>query len=289
MTDGAPNYTIDPLLFDLLDEVVEWAEDINLYLILDNHSFDPDVDTDPDIDDILVPVWEQMADHYKNNSDRICYEILHEPHGISDEDWDSIQQTVIDAIRAIDQVHSIVVTPADYGNYSNLRYLSSYSDDNLIYTFHFYDPIIFTHQGADWTDPSLESLTDVPFPYLPEVMPELPSELKATWASQEYYAYNGDGTFWKVEYLIDRVESFQNSRNVPVFCGEFGVYKPYCQDMYRNLWHFFVRMSFESRGISWALRDYRGGFGLFEEGTSESFYYDLNIILVKLLGLYAPY
>ncbi|MHC4509937.1 MAG: hypothetical protein ACYTAO_13420, partial [Planctomycetota bacterium] len=34
--------------------------------------------------------------------------------------------------------------------------------------------------------------------------------------------------------------------------------------------------------------DYKGGFGLFEQGTSELFDYDLNIPLVEALGLNAP-
>ena len=65
MTDGAPNYTIDPLFLCFLDQVVDWAEELELHLILDNHTFDPAENTDPNIGDVLVPVWTQVADHYK--------------------------------------------------------------------------------------------------------------------------------------------------------------------------------------------------------------------------------
>ena len=83
MTKGAGSTELDELLFRFLDQVVDWAEELNINLILDNHTFDPANNTDFRIDTILIPVWKQMAEHYKDRSDLIYYEILNEPHGIS--------------------------------------------------------------------------------------------------------------------------------------------------------------------------------------------------------------
>ena len=44
----------------------------------------------------------------------------------------------------------------------------------------------------------------------------------------------------------------------------------------------------EERGIAWTTWDYRGGFGLFERGSSELFEYDLNVPLLEALGLNVP-
>ena len=49
MTDGAPDYNLDPLFLTFLDQAVDWAEDLGIHLILDNHTFDPAEDTDPNI------------------------------------------------------------------------------------------------------------------------------------------------------------------------------------------------------------------------------------------------
>ena len=110
MTNGEPDYTVEPLFFNFLDQVIDWAEELELHLIIDNHSFDPAEDTEPNIVDILVPVWTQMAEHYKERSNLIYYEVLNEPHGISDQIWNNIQQQVIDAIRQVDQKHTIAVS-----------------------------------------------------------------------------------------------------------------------------------------------------------------------------------
>jgi len=288
MTNGAPDYKIDPLFYYFLDQIIDWAEELEMHLILDNHTFDPAANTDPNIGDVLVPVWTQMAEHYKDRSTYLYYEVLNEPHGISDTKWNEIQQKVIDAIRAVDQKHTIIIGPAGWNSYNNLKFMPAYEDNKLIYTFHFYDPFLFTHQGASWTNPSLVSLAGVPFPYDAACMPGCPSELENTWVRGNLANYKNEGTVERVKELIDIAVDFQTKRNVPLFCGEFGVYIPNSNNENRVYWYNVVRSYLEEKGISWTIWDYTGGFGLFEQGTNELFDYDLNIPLVEALGFKAP-
>ena len=288
MTSGEPNYTIDPLFYDYLDQIIDWAEELELHLILDNHSFEPAASTETDIGDILVPVWTQMAQHYKNRSTYLYYEVLNEPHGISDTKWNQIQQTVIDAIRVVDQKHTIIIGPAGWNSYNNLKFMPEYQDDNLIYTFHFYDPFLFTHQGASWTNPSLVPLAGVPFPYFAGDIPACPPELQNTWVRGNLANYRNTETVERVKELIDIAGDFQTTLDVPLFCGEFGVYMPNSNDECRLYWYSLVRSCLEQKGIAWTMWDYKGGFGLFEQGTEELFDYDLNIPLVHALGLTGP-
>ena len=37
MTSGPPDYRIDPLLYGFLDQIADWADELGLHLILDNH------------------------------------------------------------------------------------------------------------------------------------------------------------------------------------------------------------------------------------------------------------
>jgi endoglucanase len=163
--------------------------------MIDNHSFDPNVDTSPDIGNILTKVWSQTASHLKDRSDYILYEILNEPHGITTSAWGTIQNQVISAIREKDTRHMIVVGGSGYNSYSELANLPHYSDNNLLYTFHFYDPFMFTHQGASWTAPSMEPLSGVPFPYNATSMPACPSSLKGTWIESSLNSYPSDLPF----------------------------------------------------------------------------------------------
>ena len=76
MTQGAPDYTLEPIFFRFLDSAVSWAEELDMHLILDNHTFDPSVSIDPAVEQVLVKVWKQMAIHYKDRSDNIFYEVF---------------------------------------------------------------------------------------------------------------------------------------------------------------------------------------------------------------------
>ncbi|UCH13604.1 MAG: cellulase family glycosylhydrolase [Bacteroidales bacterium] len=288
MTDGEPDYILEPLFLGFLDSVVTWAEDLQIHLLLDNHTFSPSEDTDPEVESILLKVWTQMAEHYKNRSDYLYYEVLNEPHGISDAIWNEIQQNVIDAIREVDTTHTIIVGPAGWNSYNNLDDMPVYEDDKLIYTFHFYDPFLFTHQGASWTDPSMAPLAGVPFPYYADSMPDCPSELIGTWIHSALNGYSQDGTVEHVKELIDIAVEFKNNRNVPIFCGEFGVYIPNSPRQDRINWYDTVRTYLEENEIAWTIWDYTGGFGIFEEGGNDMFEYDIDTAIVRALGLNVP-
>jgi endoglucanase len=288
MTGGEPDYLLDPLFLEFLDEVVNWAEELELHIILDNHTFDPATNTDPAIGSTLVKVWTQMAGHFNGRSPFVYYEVLNEPHGIDDATWGSIQQDVIDAIRSVDTEHYIVVGGAGWNSYNNLDELPVYADNKLIYTFHFYDPFVFTHQGASWTDPSMGSLAGVPFPYRSVDMPSTPNDLKGTWVGSAMDNYATDGTLAKVKSLIDIAVNFKNQRGVPVYCGEFGVYIPNSNNDDRVYWYDEVRRYLEEKNIPWTIWDYQGGFGLFEKGTNELFDYDLNVPLLEALAFSVP-
>lgn len=286
MTNGAPSYTLDSLFLFFLDQVVNWTEELEISLILDNHTFDVNVSTDTNIDQILIPVWTQMASHFKNRSNKIYYEVLNEPHGISDLRWNQIQQSVINSIRTVDQTHTIVIGPAGWNSYNNLAAMPVYADTNHIYTFHFYDPFLFTHQGASWTD--LTPVAGVPFPYNASKMPVLPSQLAGTWVQNSWNSYPSDGTVSKVYSLLSKAVNFQTSRNAKMFCGEFGVYTPNSPDSDRVYWYEMVRKYLELYNISWTIWDYQGGFGLFEKNSNELFNHDLNVSLLTALGLNIP-
>jgi len=288
MTTGAPDYELDPLFLFFLDQVVDWAEELELYIILDNHTFDPNDATDPNIDRTLNPVWRNMAEHFKDRSNFVLYEILNEPHGISNAAWSNIQEGVINTIRTVDSTHTIIVGASDYNSFRSLQFLPEYADTNLIYTFHFYDPFVLTHQGATWTDPSMAPLSGVPFPYDATNMPAFPSALNGTWLQGAFNNYANEGTVAAVQSALDIAINFSESRGVPVFCGEFGVYIPNSDNQSRVNWYDGVAGYLSEQNISWTIWDYRGGFGVYEEGGNDLFNHDLNIPLLEVLGFNTP-
>jgi len=292
-TSGAPNYTIDPLLFKLLDEALDWAEKYKIYIIMDCHPENQPV-IDKTIINFILPLWRQMAEHFKNQSEYVIYEILNEPQGISSGNWGKIQGDVINEIRKIDQRHWIVIGGTNYNSFDSLSSLPKYTEKRLLYTFHFYDPYIFTNQGVYSDAPSLASLAGVPFPYDRKRMPEIPPDLRGT--SVDRYlriSYPTDGTKAALGKELDTVAKFSKQRNVPVFCGEFGVLRRTSLPDDRVRWHKAVRELFEERNIPWIKWSYYDCYGIFNSQLDGAFRWasagdinvDLDVELVKALSL----
>lgn len=288
MAVSTSDLTLDPLFLDLLDQVINWSESLELHLILDNHSFESDITVHSRSESTLSALWVQMARRYKSRSSRVYYEILNEPHDISDAEWGRVQGAVIQAIRAIDSVHTIIVGPANWNSYHHLDGLPVYADSNLLYTFHFYDPFLFTHQGASWTGPSLEPLAGVPFPYQAATMPALPPALKGTWVEGAWNQYPLEGNLAKIKEYLDIALRFREQRNVPVYCGELGVYMPNAAPAERNNWYQQVIAYLNEKQVPWTSWDYHGGFGLFTPDGQDLFDHDLNISLLQAMGLKTP-
>ncbi|MDR1838439.1 MAG: glycoside hydrolase family 5 protein [Treponema sp.] len=286
MTSGEPDYTLDPFLLRFLDLAVDWAEKYQIYLIIDNHSFHPVDPTTDDIDKVLLPVWAQVAQRYKDRP-YVIYEILNEPHGISDRRWGEVQGMAIDTIRKYDQKTPIIVGGTDYNSYNKLSALPHYTDPNIIYTFHYYDPFLFTHQGASWTPP-FEYITGVPFPADKSRMPKVPLKIRGTWAENTMRNYPKDAAPLKLFEVLDKVVAFSKERNVPVFCGEFGVYMQSSPPEDRVLWYEFAANALNKRNIPRTSWDYYGGFGVFNFEGKGDFHSDLNTGVVRAMGFTPP-
>ncbi|MDR1719087.1 MAG: cellulase family glycosylhydrolase [Dysgonamonadaceae bacterium] len=286
MTSGAPDYTIDPLLYRFLDQAVDWAEELGLNLILDNHSTSSTVES---VEEPLLKIWPQMAAHYRTRSTKVLYEVLNEPI-MNTTDWAPLQEKVVEAIRAIDQVHTIIVSGGDWGGINGLKDLAVLDDDNLLYSFHYYDPMLFTHQAASFTTPPATALVGVPFPYDPSRMPPLPASLAGTYFANYYEDYVNTGQITSLTNVINHLAKviIPQKGNIRFFCGEFGVYNVGAPEEDRRLWHQTVASCFAENAIPWIMWGYRGSFGIFVKGSEEMVEYDINPALAEALALTLP-
>jgi endoglucanase len=281
---GEKDRKLNPELLKYLDTVADWAEKHQIYLIIDNHSFHPVNSTDDKIDKILVPVWEQIARRFRSRGDYVLYEILNEPHGITDKRWGEIQGKVIKAIRKFDKKRQIIVGGTNFNSIEKLFQIPVYKDKNLIYTFHFYDPHMFTHQGATWNKPSLDPLSDLPFPAPSNFTPEIHETFKGTWVEACLKNYENDSKLTKLSETLERAVLFSKERKVPIFCGEFGVFMKQSPKEDRVSWYNFVCAEFAKKNIPWICWDYFGGFGIFKNQSRGVFPDDLDEGIIQAMG-----
>jgi endoglucanase len=224
-----PPYAIDePRNWPALDSLVRWGLAAGLTVIIDNHHGQLDRTTMTTETDRVAAIWEQVARRYANTDpDRVLFEIYNEPHDIDAPDWQRIAQTLVSRIRAVAPRHTIVVGGVDWNGLSGLARLQPLADDNIIYTFHCYDPFIFTHQQAGWVDDGKAVATGrVPFPYGSAPMPTVAPAAKGTWGEAALNEYAKTGTVAALESTLQQAADWAARTGKPVFCGEFGAYKP---------------------------------------------------------------
>ena len=256
------NYAIPETVLGILDRAVSWAEETGLYLVLDFHNATHvDSSTSDDVEKILVPVWTQLASRYCSSPENVVYEIMNEPHGIEIPVWNEIVFRVHRLIRSIDPNHYIIVGGADWNSTEGMKALPVFRDGRILYTFHFYSPHTFTHQGAPWCH--MERVAGIPFPYdknrMPP-MPDNPTEIER----RCFETYPEQGTLEAVAAYFDHYAEFSRERNAPLVCGEFGCNAFSVEKGQRVNWYRIVAGLLDERGISRISWDYYGPFGLFD-------------------------
>lgn len=283
---AADGFKIPEKILRILDNAVQWCKEEKMYLIFDFHNdCHADSKTPDNVDEILMPVWTELASRYKDASDYIVYEIMNEPHAIDIDLWNSIIAKVFKRIREIDKNHWVIVGGADWNSTAAMKTLPDFNDDKVIYNFHYYDPHLFTHQGAGWTH--VNRFKDIPFPYDEAKMPPLPENPNAE-EVERYESYKVDGKLETVMNYFDQYVDFSMERNAPIFCGEFGCFTSVPNDLRAN-WYRIVTKLLSDRGIARTSWDYFGSFGVFKgtDYTRPKFPEDLNLDIVKALGLNA--
>lgn len=289
LSHGRPDYEVDSIVWHILDNVTAWANELKLYVIIDFHNNTAGGTSTPkNIEEILLKIWNQISSRYSNSGKYICYEIYNEPHGINIIQWGKIEEKIINKIRENDKSHYIICGGADWNSFDALKALPDFTDEKLIYTFHFYEPFLFTHQGANWND--LKRIKNIPFPYDKNRMPSLPENAtsKEKWYLSSDYNYSLKGTEKSVSDFFDQYVDFSLKRNAPVYCGEFGVYMPYADPKERTNWYRIVTNLLDEKGIAHTSWDYYGSFGVFKSETETLFPQDLNRDVVEAMKLKVP-
>ena len=79
------NYTIDPLWIGRVQEIVDYAYNLGLYVILNMHHDDycggyiPDKANEAQTTERYIAVWAQIAERFKNYGERLLFEAINEP------------------------------------------------------------------------------------------------------------------------------------------------------------------------------------------------------------------
>ena len=279
--DGTAEY------FGYLDDAVKMILDAGLAVEIDMH---PDSDFKERLTKDTEPVeryadfWSMVARHYASwDPERVFFEILNEPEFKDAYRWYGVEAKLAAAIRRAAPQHTIIATGARWDDDDDLVFLEPLPDSNVIYVFHFYEPHIFTHQGATWGAYYWHWLKGLHYPSSPENAAQVAAGVPE--AVDRFYVIRYGQDHWdpsRIEAEINQVADWARQRKVPLICNEFGVFRNFTDPRDRAAWIKDVRTAIERHEIGWAMWDYSGSFGVVKKKDGKP---TQDEITVKALGL----
>jgi endoglucanase len=252
------------------DLFVGWALENNLHAIIDLHhvEFDGSI-KDAATTERVVWLWREIAGRYKRtNPEKVFFELRNEPHDMAADEWRRQAGEIIRAVRQIAPEHTLIVGFHDWNSRRALIESAPFSDPNIIYTFHYYDPFIFTHQGATWAGEGLPDLKNVPFP-AKENKIAVPASAKGKWVEGLINTYREDSQAAKMFDDLKAAKDWAEKNKVPIFLGEFGSFTKYAAAEDRCRHAAAVYTALGKLKIPNAWWEWDGGFNMFASGRTE--------------------
>lgn len=193
----------------------------------------------------MTQAWTQIAEICADRNQVIWFDLLNEPLNWNDmpgypRKWPVWAQSLIDSIRQIDQNHQIVIEPGPGGMASGFKNFPKLKGEGLIYSFHQYQPQIYTMQGIQNT-----TGTDLAHAFMPREVP---------WP---FSSPMPGGASWDRERLAASMQpavDFQKRYGVRMYVGEFSVarWAPNAAD-----WLTDNLKIFEQHGWDWSYHAFR--------------------------------
>ncbi len=239
-----PPYTVDPKWMDRVQQIVDWALAANLNVILDSHHFDPIHDDPLKVAAWHGGVWKQIAERFKGYPDAsLWFELENEPH--KNFTHANLLQTLAPALAEVRKLHptrAVIIGGENWSGIKSLETLPLPEDPNIHPTFHYYDPFLYTHQGAEWTKPDMPPVgRDFP---LPQDTAQLAKDVAAIRA---YVARTGKTPFM----------------------GEVGAYDKHIPLADRVAYHRTIAEAFKPTGIGMCMWAYTNTFPFFDHEKGE--------------------
>ena len=274
--------------FAVIRRAIDWSRREGLNMILDLHktcgfSFDAGEGErgffeDAALQERFYRLWEEFARRFARFEDTLAFELLNEvTEPAYSETWNRVAGTCIARIRAIAPTVKILVGGYWNNSIEALPDLLPPPDENVLYTFHCYEPLIFTHQGAYWIpgmDPGFRLSAEASYGEM-----EAASRRELRHWHAPFDGLDPDERLSSAYFSRRFAEAARiaDERGTGLYCGEYGVIDLAApEDALR--WYACIHGAFEEYGIGRAAWSYREmDFGLADAR--------LDAVRARLLGL----
>jgi len=261
-------HPVDPIL-DLLENAIDGLIATGLDVIFDLHKC-PGHDfhagarhaqeffSSPIKREESKRVWKYIAERFGTRQN-VALELLNEPVAEDPSAWDTVKDELSAHIRRYAPRSKLVVGSNRWNNPQQFDYLTPLSDDNVVYSFHFYSPLLFTHQYAPWLEGDVFQVRRTypgDYTIAPGTEHRLPLE---------------DGRWGRarMERELEAVFRFREKHQAPIACNEFGVFVGGADRASQLHWMRDFVAILDDHDIGFSYWNYKNlDFGLVSQGES---------------------
>lgn len=216
-----------------VNKTVEWCREAGLNIVLDLHkAYGYDFNNAGDLkannlfmnqelQDRFVNLWIKMGKAY-GNLEHVAFELLNEVvEEENAEGWNKLIARTVKAIREIAPHRVIIYGGIQWNSVKTLKLLEAPQDDNILFTFHLYEPLIFTHQKAYWVE-GMDFEEEI---YYPESMEYYNEKSKMIGFKGDMVTNAKTSLMGKafIEEMVQEAIDAAKKAGVNLYCGEFGV------------------------------------------------------------------
>lgn len=261
--------------FAYIESCILWCKRYNLNMILDLHKTAGYIFDDQEysgsffdneaLKNRFVRLWDELANRFSKYADFVAFELLNEivDPNVADK-WNELADRAIRTIRKHHSTITIILGGVRYNSVTSVKMLDMPYDTNIVYNFHCYEPIIFTHQAAYWVA-GMPKDFQLELPVTVDKVKEYSKMLDqhTSYAVDQITAKEVNEDYF--EELFKEAVKVAEERNVPLYCGEYGVIDKASPESTVR-WYKAMHNTFEKYGIGRAAWTYKAlDFGLIDE------------------------
>ncbi len=247
--------------FRLLDAFAAWCGRAGVNVVLNLHKAvgnycdiaeSVSLMDDAGLQERFIALWLEIERRYQDKPE-LVFELLNEVRDIDPDRWNDLAQRTIEAIRKRNPAREIIVGSTRWNSAGTLKHLRLHDDENVIYTFHMYEPSEFTHQQGVLQPGPLYYNRKMAYPSGIEPYRDY---LRFVYGNTNPYP---DDARMDKEWLRRRMQpAFDFAAAHPghrLWCGEFGTIR-HCRLEYRENWMRDVIALLKEHGIPYCVWNY---------------------------------
>lgn len=259
-----------------MEKCVEWCRKNHLNIVIDMHNAEGNIYgkmdapmpllTEEKLQQKFIGLWEKITCRFRGVEVPVMiFELLNEVSDGSGYLWNQLYRRTVEHIRRIDGKRGILIGCNEQNSPFRLKELELLAEENIIYNFHFYDPQVFTHQRAFFSEEMAAFDKVVHYPGEIPGFTDFLQENRQYIPKYDHVAMENRADRERMAALLKDAFDFKDYSGRELYCGEFGVID--CADDADAVrWICDCMELLEEKGIGHCLWNYKAlNFGLVDE------------------------